>query len=28
VHLRWVPAILLGYVASIVAHLLINASLF
>ncbi|MFI0473131.1 sodium:proton antiporter NhaD [Halomonas sp. HMF6819] len=28
VHLRWVPAILLGYAASIGAHLLINASLF
>ena len=28
VHLRWVPAILLGYVASIAAHLMINASMF
>ncbi len=28
VHLRWVPAILLGYAASIATHLWINASLF
>lgn len=28
VHLRWTPAILLGYVASIMAHLLINSSMF
>jgi len=28
VHLRWVPAILLGYAGSIAAHLWINAALF
>ena len=28
VHLRWVPAILLGYAASIAAHLWINGSMF
>ncbi|NVK43437.1 MAG: sodium:proton antiporter NhaD [Oceanospirillaceae bacterium] len=27
-HLRWMPAVALGYVASILAHLWINASLF
>ena len=27
-HLRWAPAILLGYAASILAHLMINAALF
>ncbi|KPQ25860.1 MAG: putative Na+/H+ antiporter [Halomonas sp. HL-48] len=27
-HLRWAPAILLGYIASIGAHLLINAEMF
>ncbi|GAB2723899.1 MULTISPECIES: sodium:proton antiporter NhaD [Halomonas] len=28
VHLRWMPAILLGYAASVGAHLLVNASMF
>lgn len=28
VHLRWTPAILLGYAASVVAHVVINGSMF
>nr|WP_221067343.1 hypothetical protein [Methylomagnum ishizawai] len=27
-HLRWLPAILLGYAASVGSHFLINAGLF